>query len=336
MTNSTLLVLGGTQWLGREVAAQAIARGYDVTCVARGESGAVPAGAELLRTDRSQANAYGQLAGRRFDFAVEVSWEPRFVAEAVAALADHVGHWTYVSTISVYDESAPPNTESSPRVEGIGWDEMADNRYSAAKVACEDATLAARDAFIPRPGIIGGPGDVSDRLTYWPNRAALAGDGPLLVPDASAGFVQVIDVRDLAAWMLDAAQAGVTGPANAVSPTYSIAQVVEAARVAAGHTGEMVPVSSEFLLEHGVRQSGGAGSLPLWTARKPGLVGMGEHSWERYAHTGGTWRTLEQTVADVMVQERERGIGRPLVSEITRDRELELIAAARGEAAAGR
>ena len=331
MARPTLLILGGTQWLGREIGAQAISRGYEVTCVARGEAGAAPAGAEFIRADRSKPRAYDALDARNFDFAVDVSWEPRFVTEAVTHLADRVGHWTYVSTCSVYAESSLPNTESSPRVDGLGWHEMGEDKYAAAKVACEDSTLAARegDAFIPRPGIIGGPGDVSDRLTYWPNRAALAGDGPLLVPDASATPAQVIDVRDLVAWLLDAAEAGITGPANAVSPSYAMDEVVQTARLAAGHTGETVPVSSEFLLKHGIRQGGGAGSLPLWIARAPGVVGMGEHSWERYAQTGGTWRPLAQTIADLMVQERERGIGRLLVSEITRQRELELIAAAR-------
>ena len=105
--------------------------------------------------------------------------------------------------------------------------------------------------FLPRPGIIGGPGDVTDRLTYWPNRAAFAGDGPLLAPDATAGPAQVIDVRDLAAWVLDASAAGVTGAVNAVSPTYAMAEIVATARESADHTGELVEVSSDFLLSTG-------------------------------------------------------------------------------------
>ena len=333
MTQPTLLVLGGTQWLGREIAAQALQRGYDVTCLARGEAGAVPTGATLLRADRSEFGAYDQAAARSYDFAVEVSREPKFVSEAVRALSSSVGHWTYVSTVSVYAESAEPNTEASPRVAGLAWDAMEGDEYAAAKVACEDATLDVRagNAFLPRPGIIGGPGDVTDRLTYWLNRSALAGDGPLLVPDASATPVQVIDVRDLVAWILDAAAAGVIGPVNAVSPSFSSGEMIAAARHASEHTGELVAASSAFLLEHGVRQGGGAGSLPLWVARQPGVVGFGEHGWARYAETGGACRPLEETVADLMAQERERGIGRRLVSEITRERELELIADLRGD-----
>ena len=166
MTQPTLLVLGGTQWLGREIAAQALQRGYDVTCLARGESGAIPAGATLLRADRSEFGAYDEAAARSYDFAVEVSREPKFVSEAVRALSTSVGHWTYVSTVSVYAESAEPNTENSPRVAGLAWDVMEGDEYAAAKVACEDATLrrARGQRF---------------RATPWHHRRPWRRDGPL-------------------------------------------------------------------------------------------------------------------------------------------------------------
>ena len=141
MTSPTLLILGGTQWLGREIARQALERGYEVTCLARGESGSVPDGAELVRADRSEFGAYDEVAARTYDFAIEVSWEPRFVSEAVHALARVVNHWTYLSTVAVYAESSEPNSEDSRRVEGLAWDDMAERRYAAAKVACEDVTL---------------------------------------------------------------------------------------------------------------------------------------------------------------------------------------------------
>src|SRR6478609_6859244 len=139
-----ILILGGTAWLGGEVAQVALERGHDVTCLARGESGQAPPGVHMVAADRSSAAAYGLVADQDWDGVVDVSWQPGFVRGAVAALADRAGTWVYVSSGSVYAAHGTPGADEGaallPALEG----DVADREsYGEAKVACEQAVLAA-------------------------------------------------------------------------------------------------------------------------------------------------------------------------------------------------
>lgn len=262
-----LLILGGTAFLGRAVAAYAVGKGHQVTCAARGVSGPVPDGVRFVPVDRSAPGGLDPVTGD-FDAVIDVAQVPSQVRAAVRALAGRVGHWTFVSSCSVYaDQATPGQRAGTAPVLDVpdGLDDPAGGveAYGQCKVACEQAVLASGvPAFVCRAGLIVGPEDPTDRFTYWPVR--LARGGPVLAPGSPDDLVQWIDVRDLAQWLLASAVSGVTGVYDGVGvPTKRgefLAAVGEGVRV----TPDLVWVDQQFLLDHEVAPWMGPRSLPLW------------------------------------------------------------------------
>jgi nucleoside-diphosphate-sugar epimerase len=321
MSFMKLLVLGGTAWLGRATAASAIAAGHDVTCAARGAH--VPQGAKRFRVDRDVADGLAPLADARWDAVVDVSRQPGQVRRATRQL--RADRYVFVSTCNVYASQGEIGAdESAPLLDPLDADVMTDAEdYGRAKVACEDAVRESsgtdRSAIV-RPGLIGGPGDPTGRSTYWPRRFAAPSTpgGVVLAPDAPNLPTSLIDVRDLAAWIVRLAEGAGSGAFDAQGEPHPLPAHLDAARIAAAHQGEVLTAAEDWLAGHGVHEWAGPRSLPLWL-RDPDWYGMNARSTTRALDAGLERRPLESTLADVL--------GGPMVSGagLTDEEERELL-----------
>ncbi|NHN54806.1 NAD-dependent epimerase/dehydratase family protein [Calidifontibacter sp. DB0510] len=326
-----VLVLGGTAWLGGEVATEAVAAGHEVVCLARGESGAVPPGAELVRGDRRTTEGYAGVTGE-FDLLVDVARDPLLVRTALDALADRVRHWVFVSTINVYADASPAAmhaAEDAPLHDPWRGTDYTPEVYGAAKVACEQLLTGRLDGervTIARAGLIGGPGDHTGRTGYWPSRFAQPSrpDGAVLVPHDPDAQVQLIDVRDLAGWLLRCGTERIAGVFNATGPAVPLAAAIATARRVAGHTGPTVGAEPGWLTEHRVEHWAGPRSLPLWLPW-PQLAGMMTVDRSAAARARLTIRPLAETFADVLAWERTTGPRRPPAAGLAPAEEAALI-----------
>lgn len=283
-----LLVLGGTVFLGRHAAAEALRRGHEVTVFHRGRHGADLFEGEAEHVLGDRGGDLAPLRGRSWDAAIDTSgYQPADVARSSAL---DVGHLVFVSTANVYPAwPAEPVDEDSPV-----WTEGDD--YGPLKAACERAAAEALPGAVAsvRAGLLCGPHDNIFRLPWWIRRIAAGGD--VVAPGDPRRTVQLVDARDLAAWMLDLAEGRVAGVFNGTAPAgrTTMGEVLEAAVQATGGGASLRWVPDEVLVEHGVEPWD---ELPLWLPADGG-AGTWAIGTERAEAAGLRCRPVADTVAD--------------------------------------
>ncbi|XYI00173.1 NAD-dependent epimerase/dehydratase family protein [Sorangium sp. So ce1128] len=303
----TLLVLGGTGFLGPAVVEAAKARGYTITLFNRGKTRPhLFPDIEKLHGDRDPAKGDGlkALTGRAWDAVIDNSgYVPRIVKASAELLAPSVRQYVFISSLSVYashttpgaDETAPVATMPDPTVETMGKEF---ENYGPLKALCEQAAETAMPGRVTqvRPGFIVGPEDPTDRFTYWPVRVARGGE--VLAPGTPLDPVQIIDVRDLAEWLVTVVDTRTTGVFNAAGPgePLTMGGLLDACKAASGADARFTWVSAKFL----EKPPGEPVDLPIWTPAEGETSAFHLRSAERARKAGLKFRPVPDTVKDTL------------------------------------
>src|SRR5450432_1293527 len=335
-----ILILGGTGFTGPCQVRYALSRGHKVTVFNRGKThpGELPDGVEQLIGDRNgQLDA---LKGRRWDVVIDnPTMLPKWVHDTAAILKGNVDRYIFVSTISVYaDNSKPGMDETAPVAKYEGADAMKETRDTviASKFALYGPLKALSEkevekwfpgkTLIIRPGLIVGPGDESDRFTYWPVRIDRGGE--VLAPGEPSDPVQFIDARDLAEWTIRMAEQGATGVYNATGPAtpLTIGGMLDGIKTALGSKATFAWVPAKFLEAQKVSPWS---DMPVWVPPTGEDGGLGAVSIKRAVEKGLTFRPLAATARDTLAwfkaQPKERQ--EKLKAGLTPEREAEVLKA---------
>lgn len=329
----SILVLGGTGFLGPHFVRAALARGHKVTLFNRGKTNAdLFPDLEKLQGDREKGDL-ASLEGRAFDCVVDnCGYVPAHVDATAKLFAKTAKHYTFISSISVYpgfgqtadelDETAAVGTVEDEKVEGIDTIRGSMPYYGPLKARCEAAAEAAMPGRVAniRPGLIVGPGDTTDRFTWWPVRVDRGGE--VLAPGDPDGRIQMIDVRDLAAWMVHCLEERVVGVFNAdgFAGRVSMAEFLHACKAATSTPVTFTWGSEEFLTEHEV---GPWMAMPLWLPRAGNTYAVNDKARAQ----GLTFRPLADTIRDTLHWAKAERGDRPFArTGVKPEREQELLA----------
>jgi 2'-hydroxyisoflavone reductase len=333
-----ILVRGGSGLIGPHLIRNAIERAHTITVFNRGQSrpGELPEGVEQLIGDRG--GNLDALRGRRWDVCIDIPARlPSWVRGSAAVLKENVGRYVFISTISVFADMSRPNDETSPLAKYDGADPYAEtveslrakpDMYGPLKAECEREVLREYPgkALIIRPGLIVGPGDETDRFSYWPVRIARGGE--VLAPGNPTDAVQWIDARDLAEWTIRMAEQRATGIFNATGPAQpaGMGDMLEGIQSALGADARFTWASTEFLEEQKVAPWS---DMPVWLPSTGDDAGMSRTNIDRALAAGLTFRPFEVTVRDTLEWFRSRPAERQtmLKAGLSPEREEQALAA---------
>ena len=293
-----ILILGGTGFIGPHQVHYARQRGHTVTLFNRGRTNpSLFPDVEKLQGDRAVGD-YKSLAGREWDVVIDnPTTIPRWVRQAGEALKGHARQYVFISTISVYAANDTPGADETAAVATTTEPESEDARrfYGPLKALSENE---AEKAFpgattVIRPGLIVGPGDNSDRFTYWPVRIARGGE--VLAPGSPTDPVQIIDARDLSEFAIRCCENRTVGVYNATGPQseLTVGEMLGGVRAAMTTTARLTWVDADFLQAQSVQPWS---HLPVWVPPRGRTAGFSRRSIQRALDKGLTFRPLADTV----------------------------------------
>jgi 2'-hydroxyisoflavone reductase len=332
-----LLILGGTQFVGRHMVESAIARGHEVTLFNRGNKNPFP-NLETIIGDRDPQIGDGLSglekavnAGRTWDAVIDVNgYVPRIMRASGELLKSAVKRYVFISSVSVYANLSQPGADEDAaliELEDQTTEELEGLNYGGLKVLCErvvEELFSSRSTVI-RPGLVVGPHDHTDRFTYWPVRVARGGE--IIAPDVPDAPMQFIDARDLADFTLHTSETNTGGIFHATSPVMTMQTVLETCKTVTGEDANIHYLEGKFLLEQGVNPWMGPDSLPLWVGNDPDEAGFLQINVNKALEAGLKIRPLEQTVRDTLEWANTRGSDHEWKSGLSAARETELLGA---------
>jgi 2'-hydroxyisoflavone reductase len=322
-----ILILGGTGFIGPHIVAYSIARGHTVTLFNRGKTHPeLFPDLEKLRGDRD--GKLDALKGRKWDAVVDTSgYVPRIVKMSADLLAPEVKQYVFISSISVYPDDVKPGANEQTAVQELkepGSEEVR-KHYGALKALCEKAVEQSMPgrATTLRPGLIVGPGDPTDRYTYWPVRIDRGGEA--LAPGTGDDPVQYVDARDLSAFVVKVIEDSAMGIYNATGPEKPLPMKVmlDSSRKASANPATLTWVPESFLEEHKVTPWD---DMPVWTGKE---AGFSQIDCKKATAKGLKFRSADEVARDTLawwktLPEERRA---KLRAGLSPDREKEVLAA---------
>jgi 2'-hydroxyisoflavone reductase len=332
-----LLILGGTGFIGPHQVRYALERGHQVTIFNRGRQHLEwPGPVDELLGDRNTGDLKA-LEGRDWDVCIDnPTTLPFWVRDAGRTLQGKIKHYVFISTISVYADNKAPADESAPVAAYTGKDPMAETLdsfhahgelYGPLKAESEKEAEKQfpGNVTVIRPGLIVGPGDETDRFTYWPVR--LSRGGEVLAPGDGSDPVQIIDARDLAEWTIRMAEARAVGTYNATGPAHpmTIQQMLTGVASAIHASPKLVWVPADFLEAQKVEAWS---DMPAWVPARDEYAGFAQRSIKKAIAKGLTFRPLSQTSTDTLAWFKQQPAERQekLKAGLSAEREKEVLA----------
>ena len=316
-----ILVLGGTKFLGRTFVETALSKGHEITLYNRGKTNPdiFPEVEHLIGSRDSDLKP---LRGRRWDAVVDTcGYVPRIVKKSSELLADHIEHYTFISSLNAYSDFSKPGVDENyplATIDDETVEEVTGETYGPLKVLCEKAAERAMPGKVLtlRCGLIVGKYDPSDRFTYWPVRIKQGGE--VLAPSPPEQQIQFIDARDISNFILIMAERKQTGIFNTVGPNYilTMQQLLDKCNKITGNKSNFTWVSEEFLTENETFP-------PVWLPKK--WVGLSQVSNQKAISAGLTFISLAETIKDTLSWHATRPKDYKLKTGLTTEREKELL-----------